>query len=1216
MKYGNRGMNQPCIDLRTTKCVITAQNHGYAVADEKLPEGWKTFFMNANDHSNEGIIHSTKPFFSGEFDYSGSQALKALKEEGIFTILLNPNIATVQTQPNTKNSDSLADKVYFLPVTQQFVMDVIRKEKPDSILISMGGQTALNVGIELYKSGFLKTHGVRVLGTPIETILDTEDREKFSAILAELGESTARSLAANNIDEAKEAARTISYPVLVRSAFALGGLGSGFVNNEEELVQLCNKTFLGSTGVAAQVLIDEDLRGWKEVEYEVVRDCKDNCITVCNMENFDPLGVHTGDSIVIAPSLTLSNSDYFMLRKASLRIIRHLGIVGECNIQFALDPKSSRYCVIEVNARLSRSSALASKATGYPLAYVAAKLCLGKDLVLLKNHVTKSTSACFEPSLDYVVCKIPRWDLKKFNFVSDKLDSSMKSVGEAMAIGKTFEEVIQKGLRMVSQDGIGFSAHGFPSLESEEASELESLLTVPTPLRVFAIAKALSKGYTVQKIHELTKIDVFFLEKLSGIYKAEALVNPTMTLEDLREVKKLGFSDLYISKLLGGDKRESDVRKLRVDNKIMPVVKQIDTLAAEFPAETNYLYTTYWGSESDIDYLKNLNSTPAVVVLGNGSYSIGSSVEFDWCAVSCLRTLRKNDIPSVMINFNPETVSTDYDESDRLYFEELTLERILDIVYVENCGAIVPRSSANIKGVVVSVGGQIANNLVLPLSNAGVPILGTSAESIDRAEDRHKFSNLCDELNIDQPEWIQSTSIERSLEFAHTYGYPVLVRPSYVLSGANMRVLSNDEEMRAFLGSSSNTSEEKVSEAHPVVISNFILNAKEVELDAVSQHGRIVNFAISEHIENAGVHSGDATLVLPAQRLYVRTINQIKRIAGNISRELNINGPFNMQFICRDNEVKVIECNLRASRTFPFVSKTFDVNFIELATEIMLNEHRVIESKAIKLLDLDYCGIKAPMFSFTRLIGADPTLGVDMASTGEVGCFAETQHEAFLLSLMATGFKLKPKGTYSSPYQGKKGVVLSIGPRKQKQEIVEYVFALAELGYAIFATEGTYEYIQSYFKEEYTGENEGLKWLYRIEKPTKQTQTGLHALDLLSKNFVEFAVIVPDSLNGKDITDGYKMRRAAVDFHLPLITNLQCAIELVKALSTVNQVPCLSMEEMYKLGEKSSQWSKPKQNVLQGLRSVNRKRGLSISNPVLMDLVSPVVLDGEDYEMV
>ena len=910
---------------------------------------------------------------AGEFDYSGSQALKALKEEGIETVLINPNIATVQT------SEGIADNVYFLPVTPYFVERVIAKERPDGILLSFGGQTALNCGVELYKSGILERYDIKVLGTPVQAIIDTEDREKFVQRLDEIGVKTIRSEAVCNIEQARHAATQLGYPVIIRAAYALGGLGSGFCNDEQELDILCEKAF----SFSSQVLVEKSLKGWKEIEYEVVRDRYDNCITVCNMENFDPLGIHTGESIVIAPSQTLSNSEYHKLRETSIRIIRHIGIVGECNVQYALDPESEDYRVIEVNARLSRSSALASKATGYPLAFVAAKLGLGYGLFDLKNSVTKSTSAFFEPALDYVVCKIPRWDLSKFHGVERELGSSMKSVGEVMSIGRTFEEAIQKGLRMIGQ-----GMHGFVENKELKIADIDKALREPTDKRIFVISKAMRAGYTADLIHSLTQIDKWFLYKLQYIMETSKELHTYNALQSvpsalLHKAKRQGFSDFQIARAIGEDDVEQGALKVRAHRKalgILPVVKQIDTLAAEYPAQTNYLYLTYSGEEDDVAYAGDKRS---VVVLGSGAYRIGSSVEFDWCGVQALNTIRREGYRSVMINYNPETVSTDYDICDRLYFDELTFERVLDIIEKEN-----PH------GVIVSTGGQIPNNLALRLDSQGVHILGTSAASIDNAEDRDKFSAMLDRIGVDQPEWRALTSMKDIATFIDKVGFPVLVRPSYVLSGAAMNVCSNNDELNRFLKLAAN-----VSQKHPVVVSRFIEHSKEIEMDAVAQDGEIVAYAISEHIEFAGVHSGDATIQFPPQKLYIETVRRIKRISRKIAKELRISGPFNIQFLARDNDIKVIECNLRASRSFPFVSKVLKLNFIELATRIMLGIK--VEKPSKSLFDLDYVGIKASQFSFNRLQNADPVLGVDMASTGEVGCLGEDTQCAILKAMLS-----------------------------------------------------------------------------------------------------------------------------------------------------------------------------------------------------------------------
>jgi carbamoylphosphate synthase large subunit/anthranilate/para-aminobenzoate synthase component II len=1177
LKYGNRGMNQPAIDLRTGRCYITPQNHGFAVDAASLPDLWKPLFLNANDLTNEGIVHTHKPFFSvqfhpeasggpcdtaflferfvghvrkiaqplvlqdglvyerktykkvllvgsgglsigqaGEFDYSGSQCIKALKEEGIEVILINPNIATVQTsQEKEEKQARAADRVYFLPIKADVVLDIIKKERPDGIIVSMGGQTALNVGIELWNAGHLQAEGVAVLGTQIPVIEATEDREIFSQKLKEINETIALSYSATTIEEAIVVANKIGYPVLIRAAFALGGLGSGFAEDDNELRSMAAKAFATSN----QILIDQDLRGWKELEYEVVRDSSDNCITVCNMENFDPLGVHTGDSIVVAPSQTLTNREYFMLRRTAIKVVRHLGIVGECNIQYALHPESERYCIIEVNARLSRSSALASKATGYPLAYVATKISLGKDLVSIPNSVTKTTTACFEPSLDYCVLKMPRWDLKKFSRVSNKLGSSMLSVGEVMAIGRTFEEVIQKACRMVNPSLDGLEGED-SNLIDEVEEDLETQLRTPTDTRLFAVQVALEKGYTVDRVHDLTKIDKWFLSKLANIARMRKAVKEGGSLEALthtngrnrlRTLKIAGFSDRQVSRaglclliatiylspylsfpnlqiaryvgLPSGLEGENRVRQLRKTLGVTPVVKLIDTLAAEFPAETNYLYVTYSGISDDIPPAKVTTptltaSTPpryvdgkaiagrraraasfdantmdgqlkrakalaishqaqakeqGVIVLGCGAYSIGSSVEFDWCAVSCIRQLRRDGFKSIIINYNPETVSTDFDESNRLYFEELSNERVVDIYERENAS-----------GIVVSVGGQIPNNLADPLTQMGCRILGTAARDIERAEDRRQFSDMLDGLGILQPAWSVLTSNEDAIAFAQDVGFPVLVRPSFVLSGAAMRVAADETQLRNYLDLAADVGNDK-----PVVVTKFILNAKEIEFDAVANKGHILNYAIGEHLENAGVHSGDATVILPAQKLYVSTIRQVKRYASAIAKCLRITGPFNIQFMAKGNQVQVIECNLRASRTFPFVSKTLNNNFISLATRAMCGLDP--EPYKISLLDIDYVCVKAPIFSFTRLRGADPTLGVEMASTGEVACFGEDSHEAFLQSMLSTSFTLPTKN---------RSILLSIASDEFREEFAESALTFHNLGYTLYSTPGTGKYYE------------------------------------------------------------------------------------------------------------------------------------------------------------
>ena len=1054
---------------------------------------------------------------AGEFDYSGSQALKAIKEEGIETVLINPNIATVQT------SDGVADTVYFLPVTPFFVEKVIAKERPDGILLAFGGQTALNCGVALYQSGVLEKYHVEVLGTPVQAIMDTEDRELFVQRLDEIGVKTIKSEAVENAADARRAAAELGYPVIVRAAYALGGLGSGFCDNEEELNALVEKAF----SFSPQVLVEKSLKGWKEVEYEVVRDRFDNCITVCNMENFDPLGIHTGESIVIAPSQTLSNTDYHKLRELAIRIIRHIGIVGECNVQYAYDPESEDYRVIEVNARLSRSSALASKATGYPLAFVAAKLGLGYGLFDLKNSVTKTTSAFFEPALDYVVCKIPRWDLGKFHGVARELGSSMKSVGEVMAIGRTFEEALQKGLRMIGQ-----GMHGFVENKELVIPDIDKALHEPTDRRIFVISKAFRAGYSVDQIHELTKIDRWFLQKLYDImqtskelhaYDLKGVSRWKLDPALVRRAKIQGFSDFQIARAIGLDDLEKGsmlVRQFRKEHGILPVVKQIDTLAAEYPAQTNYLYLTYSGTENDVDYVGDHRS---IVVLGSGAYRIGSSVEFDWCGVQALNTIRKEGWRSVMINYNPETVSTDYDMCDRLYFDELTFERVMDILDLEN-----PH------GVIVSTGGQIPNNLAMRLDEQHVNILGTSAKSIDNAEDREKFSAMLDRIGVDQPRWKELSSMDDINKFIEEVGFPVLVRPSYVLSGAAMNVCSNQEELERFLKLAAN-----VSKKHPVVVSQFIEHAKEVEMDAVADHGEIVMYAISEHIEFAGVHSGDATIQFPAQKLYVETVRRIKRISKQIAKELNISGPFNIQYLAKGNEIKVIECNLRASRSFPFVSKVLKINFIELATRIMLG--LPVEKPNKNEFDLDYVGIKASQFSFNRLQKADPVLGVDMASTGEVGCLGDDVSEAVLTSMLAVGQRIPEKN-----------ILLSTGTPKQKVAMLDAAKLLADKGYNLFATGGTHRFL---------AENNIPSTLVYWPSEAGEPQ----ALSMLHEHKIDMVVNIPRDLSAGELDNGYKIRRAAIDLNIPLITNARLASAFIKAFCTMSMDDiCIKSWQEYK----------------------------------------------------
>ncbi len=1041
---------------------------------------------------------------AGEFDYSGSQALKALKEEGIKTVLINPNIATVQT------SEEIADEIYFLPVTPYYVEKVIEKEKPDGILLAFGGQTALNCGTELYRKGILEKHNVKVLGTPVAAIIDTEDRELFVEKLNEINIQTPRSIAVSGVEEALEAADRLGFPVIIRAAFTLGGQGSGFASDPEELNTLASRAF----SYTEQILVEESLKGWKEVEYEVVRDRFDNCITVCNMENFDPLGIHTGESIVVAPSQTLTNSEYHKLRELSIRIIRHIGIVGECNVQYALSPDSEEYRVIEVNARLSRSSALASKATGYPLAFIAAKLAIGYGLHELKNSVTKNTTACFEPALDYIVCKIPRWDLNKFSGVSHAIGSSMKSVGEVMAIGRNFEEAIQKGLRM-----IGMGMHGFTGNREIDFGDLEKELAEPTDMRIFSISEALEKGMSADRIHELTKIDKWFIFKLNNIIKIKNELCSHRSVESipkdlLMDAKVYGFSDFQIARhVLNSSSADINtdlmiVRKYRKSLGIIPYVKQIDTLAAEYPAVTNYLYLTYSGSEHDI---KCENDRKSVIVLGSGAYRIGSSVEFDWWSVNAINTIRKEGFRSVMINYNPETVSTDYDICDRLYFDELTLERVLDIVELEN-----PR------GVIISVGGQIPNNLAMRLYKENVPILGTSPASVDRAENRHKFSAMLDTLSVDQPRWQELTSTEDIFGFVDRIGFPVLIRPSYVLSGAAMNVVSNRNELTHYLDLAA-----RVSKQYPVVVSEFIENAKEIEIDAVAREGEVIAYAISEHVEFAGVHSGDATIVFPPQKIYFETVRRIKRISRQIARELNITGPFNIQFLARDNDIKVIECNLRASRSMPFVSKVLKTNLIELATKVMLGVPAEKPNKSV--FELDYVGVKAPQFSFSRIAKADPVLGVDMSSTGEVGCIGEGFYEAILKAMFSVGYKVP-----------KKSILLSTGPARSKVELLNSARALRDRGHTLYATRGTRQFLQ----------NAGVEaqiayWPDEDKSP--------NTIELIRNREVDLVVNIPKDLSASELNNDYSIRRSAIDYNIPLITNARLASAFILAFCRISE---------------------------------------------------------------
>ena len=1042
---------------------------------------------------------------AGEFDYSGSQALKAMKEEGIQTVLINPNIATVQT------SEGVADKIYFLPVTPYFVERVIEKERPDGILLAFGGQTALNCGVKLYETGVLAKYNIQVLGTPVQAIMDTEDRELFVKKLDEIDVKTIKSVAVNSVEDAHKAAQELGYPVIIRAAYALGGLGSGFCDNEEQLRVLGEKAL----SFSPQILVEKSLKGWKEIEYEVVRDRYDNCITVCNMENFDPLGIHTGESIVVAPTQTLTNSECQKLRELAIRIVRHVGIVGECNVQFAFDTDSEDYRVIEVNARLSRSSALASKATGYPLAFVAAKIGLGYGLAELKNSVTKTTPAFFEPAIDYIVCKIPRWDLGKFQGVDRELGSSMKSVGEVMSIGRTFEEAIQKGLRMIGQ-----GMHGFVENKELVIPDIDKALHAPTDKRIFVISKAFRQGYTIDQIHELTKIDRWFLQRLYNIIETANELETYNQVVDVPEelmrlAKKQGFSDFQIAracqkeKMTGTEEAIMEVRNRRKELGITPVVKQIDTLAAEYPAQTNYLYLTYNGVENDVDYKGDKRS---VIVLGSGAYRIGSSVEFDWCSVNALTTVRKEGWRSVMINYNPETVSTDYDMCDRLYFDELTFERVMDIIELEN-----PH------GVILSVGGQIPNNLATRLDAQKVNILGTSAYDVDHAEDRHKFSSMLDELGIDQPRWRELTSLEDIYGFVEEVGYPVLVRPSYVLSGAAMNVCSNNTELEMFLKLAAN-----VSKQHPVVVSEFIQNAKEIEMDAVARDGEILLYAISEHIEFAGVHSGDATIQFPPQKLYVETMRRIKKVAGQIAKALHISGPFNIQFLAKNNDIKVIECNLRASRSFPFVSKVLKINFIELATRVMMG--LPVEKPAKNEFDLDYVGIKASQFSFSRLQKADPVLGVDMASTGEVGCIGDDTSEAVLKSMLSVGYRIPEKN-----------ILLSTGGAKQKAALLDAARTLHKKGYNLFATGGSHQYL-----------NENGIPATRVYWPTEADKEP-QALQMLHDKQIDFVVNIPKNLTAAELDNGYKIRRAAIDFNIPLITNARLADAFIQAFCSMSE---------------------------------------------------------------
>lgn len=1169
MKFGNRGHNIPCTSMVTGKCHITSQNHGFAVDANSLANGWKELFVNANDGSNEGIMHVDRPYFSvqfhpestpgprdteflfdvfintmancaenptllqapvtfpggtieenerlhprvsvkkvlvlgsgglsigqaGEFDYSGSQAIKALKEEGIYTVLINPNIATIQT------SKGLADKVYFLPVNADFVRKVIQYERPDAIYVTFGGQTALQVGIQL-KDEF-EGLGVKVLGTPIDTIITTEDRELFARSMDSIGEKCAKSASANNVDEAMHAVKDIGYPVIVRAAYALGGLGSGFANNDDELLELCDKAFAASP----QVLIERSMKGWKEIEYEVVRDAQDNCITVCNMENFDPLGIHTGDSIVVAPSQTLSDEDYNMLRTTAVNVIRHLGVVGECNIQYALNPFSREYCIIEVNARLSRSSALASKATGYPLAFIAAKLGLGIPLKEISNSVTKVTCACFEPSLDYVVVKMPRWDLKKFTRVSTQLGSSMKSVGEVMSIGRSFEEAIQKAIRAIDFHNLGFG-------ETKALMSIDDELQTPSDQRLFAIANAMHEGYSVDKIWELTKIDKWFLRKLKGLSNFAKQMSQFTTADITRspsillQAKRLGFCDRQLAKFWSSN--EMAVRRMRLDAGIQPFAKQIDTVAAEFPAFTNYLYLTYNAAEHDIDF-----NDHGVMVLGSGVYRIGSSVEFDWCSVRAIRTLRATGHKTIMVNYNPETVSTDYDEADKLYFENINQETVLDIYQLENSS-----------GVLGAMGGQTPNNIALPLHRAGVKVLGTSPEMIDTAENRYKFSRMLDRIGVDQPTWKELTSFEEAQNFCNKVTYPVLVRPSYVLSGAAMNTVYSEKDLESYLAQAA-----EVSREHPVVITKYIENAKEIEMDAVAKDGTVIGHFISEHVENAGVHSGDATLILPPQDLEPTTIKRIEEATRKIGAALNVTGPFNIQFIAKDNDIKVIECNVRASRSFPFVSKVMGVDLIEMATKAIMGQP--FQEYPPTDLAPNCVGVKVPQFSFSRLSGADPVLGVEMASTGEVACFGVDKNEAYLKALLSTGFKIP-----------KQNILLSIGSYKDKKEMLPSVEKLQKIGYKLFATAGTADFLQEHgIPVQY------LEVLGSDEDKSSEFSLTQH----LAKNTIDLYINLPSNNKYRRpanyMSKGYQTRRMAVDYQIPLVTNVKNAKILIEAIA-------------------------------------------------------------------
>lgn len=1196
LPFGNRGQNQPVINHETGACYITPQNHGFAINTSTLEPGWKSLFTNANDGSNEGIAHETRPYFTaqfhpeaacgptdtefmfdaflescrknekvqfpvrkiapprpnvkkvlmlgsggtsigqaGEFDYSGAQAIKALKEEGKEVVLMNPNIASVQTNVDDK-SVSKADHVFFLPVTPEYVEEVIKREKPDGIIVSMGGQTALNCAVEMYNAGTFAKYNVEVLGTQIDVVINTEDRQLFSDRLNEIDEKIAESFAVYNIEDAVTAANKIGYPLMIRSAFALGGLGSGMCDDEPHLREMAAKAL----SVSPQILVEKSMKGWKEVEYEVVRDTEDNCVTVCNMENFDPLGIHTGDSIVMAPSQTLSNEEYHMLRNTAVKVVRHLGIVGECNIQYALNPKSLEYCIIEVNARLSRSSALASKATGYPLAFVAAKLCLGIPMTEVQNAVTKKTQACFEPSLDYIVTKIPRWDMSKFENVSQEIGSAMKSVGEVMGIGRTMEESMQKAMRMVDPSVPGFQPHG----KFESMDDLLQELSVPTDRRVFAIAQALyEKTMTVDEIHDVTKIDHWFLRRLEGIVmtwnKMENYSVSDIPDEMMLEAKQQGYSDVQIATCLSGSPSEDDVRAKRKNAGIIPVTKQIDTLAAEFPAETNYLYMTYHGTENDVE-----SHNGGTMVLGSGAYRIGSSIEFDWCGVSCIRALRQMGYKSTMVNYNPETVSTDYDECDRLYFEELSRERVLDIYERDNAD-----------GVIVSVGGQIPNGLAIPLDKAGVKILGTSAKMIDNAEDRMKFSDMIDEIGVQQPRWRELTSVESALDFASNVGYPVLVRPSYVLSGAAMNVAWTDDQLKACLSEAAS-----VSKDHPVVISDFIEGAVEIEMDGVGKDGKLIAAAIHEHIENAGVHSGDATLALPPYTLSEYTQSRVRDASRKIVERLNITGPVNIQFVAKGTDVMCIECNVRASRSFPFVSKTMGVDYIEAATRAIVGE----DTSDMDLPTLEtrnrpngYVGVKAPMFSFARLRGSDPVLGVEMASTGEVACFGATVEEAFLKALLSTGFKMPEKN-----------ILVSVQD-SLADDMTHSVWQLHELGYKLFATPKTAEALK----------RNGVP-VSVLDYPTEKSDAD-NVMEFLKNDKIDMVINIP-TYESDRLEDNFLMRRTAVDFGIPLLTNPQLVKLFTKAATKYKEgslvgLDAKSLFDHYQDENSDDAWTSPKE---------------------------------------